>query len=103
MTWKRTGDLSGKGGTCLQIVLRNLRASTVRCLFGDPDPWGLVDDEKGYDGDEYIFVNEAGGFVFLYSRWGQYRIGASNHALAESFEEWLDSEWRKLILVNPHP
>ncbi len=86
--WKRNRN-ADINGISLQLYCETLTLSKVRQVFGKPDPDGYVDDEKGYDGNEYRFVSEIGDVVNLYSRFGNWRIGAHSPEVAERFKFWL--------------
>ena len=81
-----------RNGISLQVYLDNLNFALVQKLFGEPDPNAYQDEEKGYDGNEYLFVEQSTGLpVNLYARWGDWRVGAHEKATAERFATWLRS------------
>lgn len=80
---------SGVSGSCLQAYLDDVELNVI-ALFGKPDPDGYVDDEKGYDGNEYHFTEQSTGqIVNLYARYGEWRVGALTKAVADRFVSWL--------------
>ena len=58
-----------------------------------PSPDGYVDEEKGYEGLEYRFLDEEGQIYNLYSRWGSWRLGGYNlsHGDIGKFVQWAKS------------
>jgi hypothetical protein len=78
-------------GTSLRaIVDSRVTFEHIQNVFGKPDPNGFWDDENGYDGNEYAFVESDTEYVVcLYSRWGSWRVGAHNHDAAERFAAWV--------------
>jgi hypothetical protein len=73
----------------LQAYLDNVTTEDITRLFGEPDPGGYVDDEKGYDGREYLFTDGMGNVVNIYSRFGNWRVGAHDEQVAAEFKREL--------------
>jgi hypothetical protein len=74
-------------GTSLQSYLDGVKAADLKRAFGECSPNGFVEEEKGYDGQEWQFVSPDGQVFNVYSRWGEYRIGAFGPC--EDFKAWL--------------
>lgn len=83
---------SSISGTSLQIVLPDLSLAKVREIFGEPDKDAYYEPERGYDGNEYTFVDEVGNVARLYDRYGQFRIGARHGGIAMTFMCWLATQ-----------
>lgn len=83
-------DNAALGGS-LQATVKVSRHA-LDLAFGKPNPNAYYDPEKGYDGEEYIFVDADGHVVNLYARWGCWRIGAENNELADQFGKWLSTQ-----------
>ena len=51
------------------------------------------DEDKGYDGQEYRFVDAGGQLYNLYTRWGQWRLGGYNLQPGDvgAFVNWVRS------------
>ncbi len=75
-------------GTSLQKYLDGITDYDVKRAFGDPNDDGYWDDEKGYDGREYTFTDDAGNIATLYARWGAWRVGAHEPRVAREFKEY---------------
>lgn len=76
-------------GTSLQAYLPQMTHEQMHERFGDPRPGGYEDADKGYDGEEWSFVDEYGAVVNVYARYGDFRVGAHNARVADNFVEWL--------------
>lgn len=87
--FKRIDDLMATNGVCLQEYVDEVNLLALVAHFGKPED-GYWDPEKGYDGHEFLFVEESTGEVVnLYSRFGNWRIGAHSKDVAQRFKAWL--------------
>ena len=101
MNFKLTSDSDRVSGTSLKAYVEEQKRyetesgksmdSLLVALFGVPKD-GYVDEEKGYDGYEWVFESEDEYTVTLYSRWGSYRVGAHDSGVALDFLAWLDEQ-----------
>lgn len=74
----------------LQAYVPGVSATQILRVLGEPDPHGYEDDEKGYDGRDYVYTEVATGkMVHLYARYSEWRVGAFGKAEAERFAAWV--------------
>lgn len=85
MNFTRT-QFNESGVSMRFAVKANLAA--IQKVFGGVNADGYYDLESGYDGTEYTF--NAGGEhpVSLYTRYGNWRVGAWSDADAHAFIAW---------------
>ncbi len=76
--------------TSLRVTVDNVTLTSLKKALGDPNPNSYVEEEKGYDGNEFTFTEaETGNVVNLYSRYSVWRVGAHSHDVAVRFATWL--------------
>ncbi len=73
----------------LRTGLPTVTAEAMRLCFGKESPNGYFEPERGYDGLDWIFVNDDGHVFKVYARYGAFRIGARDGADCEAFAKWL--------------
>lgn len=70
-----------QSGGCLRRYLStSLTREAVVKVFGKPDADAYWEPERGYDGDEWVFLLGQGDQdvrFTVYSRWGFFRVGAN--------------------------
>ena len=67
-----------------------VRRAAMLARFGKPEA-GLWEPEKGYEGEEWVFVGDDGAVYNVYARWGSFRVGAHHDDVAP-FVGWLMRE-----------
>lgn len=74
----------------LKAFLEGVTFTQIKKLFGAPDPGGFVEEEKGYDGNEYTLTESSTGEVLqIYSRYSSWRIGAFDKDAADRLAAWV--------------
>lgn len=75
-------------GTMMMLWVDELEAEECRERF-DRNHNAYFEPENGYDGDEWVFINEEGKFATIYFRYGSPRIGAESIEVANEFADFL--------------
>lgn len=79
-------------GTFLRDYLPGITRDHMIERFGDPSHNGYYEPEKGYHGFEWFFEDNDGNVFNVYSRWGQFRVGAQHHVDVTDFLKWINAQ-----------
>lgn len=86
MTYRQT-YFPAVTSTHLVDYVDGVTAMMMRDTFGSPTREN-PESERGYDGEEWVFSDARGTAYVVYSRWGNFRIGAAVEDVSD-FKAWL--------------
>lgn len=78
-------------GTYHLIDLPDVSVDQMKRAFGAPSVEAYIDEEKGYEGDEWYFTHPDGRVYTVYARWGCFRVGGRGESHSD-FAQWFRSK-----------